>query len=311
MKERNLKRIVLLSIAVLLVFSIVGCTKEKEGIIAEVNGIEITKEEFDNDFEYFKNIYEREYGEDALQQKGQEGKTIEEMLKENVLEKLILEKLIEDESKALNIQVSDEEIEERIEENAIQVGGREKFDEFLESNNITKEFYSDFAKKQIMIDKYRIQLINNINIPEDEAMAFYESNKDNLTLIKVSHILVSNEEEGNKILERLKNGEDFAALATLESLHSISAAQGGDLGYIRRGQMITEFEDKAFSMEIGEISNLVKTDVGYHIIYLKDKKDTYDELKLDIFDILKEQEYINKISELRNKAKVKNYMENK
>jgi parvulin-like peptidyl-prolyl isomerase len=185
------------------------------------------------------------------------------------------------------------------------MGGDEKFDEFLLSNNISKDFFKENMRKEILVDKHKENIIKDINISEEDAKKFYEENKDNLILIRASHILVSSEEEGKKILERLKDGEDFATLATLESLDSVSAAQGGDLGYFRKGQMISEFEDAAFSLEIGETSDLIKTEVGYHIIHLEDRKETYEDLKQDIVDMLKEQEYIEKIRELRNKAKVK------
>jgi parvulin-like peptidyl-prolyl isomerase len=185
------------------------------------------------------------------------------------------------------------------------MGGQEKFDEFLVTNNISKEFFYENMRKEILVDKHKEYIINNINISEKDAKEFFEQNKDNLVKVKASHILVSSEEEGNKILEKLKNGENFATLATLESLDSVSAAKGGDLGYFGKGEMISEFEDAAFSLEIGETSDLIKTEVGYHIIHLEDRKETYEDLKQDIVDMLKEQEYIEKIRELRNKAKVK------
>lgn len=301
----DIKKLGVLLIAFLLMISSFGCSKPKEGVIAEVNGMEITEEEFNGDYQVYKKIYERLLGEDALQQDGQDGKTLEETLQNDILEKLIMEKLVEKETEGMNITVTDEEIQNKLDDYANQMGGDEKFDEFLLSNNISKDFFKENMRKEILVNKHKEYIIKDIDIPEKDVKKYYEENKDNLVAIRASHILVNSEEEGKKILEKLKNGEDFANLATLESLDSISAAQGGDLGYFHRGQMISEFEDAAFSLKVGEISDLVKTEVGYHIIYLEDKKETYEDLKSDIIDVLKEQEYVEKIRELINKAKIK------
>lgn len=82
------------------------------------------------------------------------------------------------------------------------------------------------------------------------------------------HILVATEEEANSVLERLNDGEDFAVLAAELSLDSGSAVSGGDLGWFGRNRMVTEFEEAAFELEEGEISQPVKTTNGWHIIQL-------------------------------------------
>ncbi len=92
------------------------------------------------------------------------------------------------------------------------------------------------------------------------------------TYVKASHLLVKTEEEAKKIKEEILNGKDFASAAREVSLCP-SGQNGGDLGYFTKGQMVKEFEDAAFSMNIGDISNPIKTQFGYHLIYLTDKKD--------------------------------------
>lgn len=92
------------------------------------------------------------------------------------------------------------------------------------------------------------------------------------TFVKASHLLVKTEEEAKKLREEIVNGKDFAAVAKEVSLCP-SGQNGGDLGYFTYGQMVKEFEDVAFSMEVGEVSNPIKTQFGYHLIYLTDKKD--------------------------------------
>lgn len=92
------------------------------------------------------------------------------------------------------------------------------------------------------------------------------------TFVKASHLLVKTEEEALKLKEEIAAGKDFAKVAQEVSLCP-SGQNGGDLGYFTKGQMVKEFEDACFSMEVGEVSNPIKTQFGYHLIYLTDKKD--------------------------------------
>jgi len=92
------------------------------------------------------------------------------------------------------------------------------------------------------------------------------------TMVKASHLLVKTEEEAKKLKQEIENGKDFAQAAKEVSLCP-SGQNGGDLGYFSRGQMVKEFENAAFAMNVGEVSNPVKTQFGYHLIYLTDKKD--------------------------------------
>ncbi len=84
--------------------------------------------------------------------------------------------------------------------------------------------------------------------------------------IKCSHILVKKQSESLAILEKLKNGEKFGKLAREFSIDSGSAKRDGSLGYFGRGKMVKSFEEAAFKLEVGEISEPVKSEFGYHII---------------------------------------------
>lgn len=304
----NKKNLLIITMIMILSLGLFGCNKNTEGLVAQVNGETITEEEFNADYQVFKTLYEKQLGKDALQQVGPDGKTLEQSLKDSILEKLIMERIVAKEAEAMNIGISDEEVALPLEGYINELGGQEKFDEFLKNNEITKEFFEDNMRKELLVDKHKEQFLNGVTITDEEARDFFEENKENLVILRASHILVETEEEGNAIIEKLNNGEDFATLATLESLDSVSAAEGGDLGYFGKGSMIAEFEEAAMALEEGEISNLVKTEVGYHIIQLHERKDTFEELIDEIINLLKEQEYLAAIQKLRDDAKVEKYL---
>ena len=307
----NIKKILIISLILVFAIGLGGCVnKNVEGLVAEVNGEPVTQQEFDDEYAIYKNQFEAQLGEGALGQAHPEGGTYGEVLGVNILEKLIMEKLVEKESTALNITVSDEEIETKMAEYVEEMNGQEKFNEFLESIQLSEEYFKANLRKEILFDKYRAEVLKDVSVSEDSIKEYFEANKENLVVIRASHILVDSEEKGLTALGRLNNGEDFEKVAKDVSMDG-SAQIGGDLGYFPKGQMIPEFEDAAFELKEGETSGLVKTEVGYHIIKLADKKDSYEDLKDDIALVLKEDAYKGKMQELRDKAKVEKYMDPK
>lgn len=91
------------------------------------------------------------------------------------------------------------------------------------------------------------------------------------TEVRASHILVSTEDEANKLREEIISGKDFAAVAA-EYSQCPSGSAGGDLGFFGKGMMVKPFEDAAFELEVGEISKPVQTQFGWHLIVVTDKK---------------------------------------
>ncbi len=303
------KKIFGICLILILAISIIGCSNKEEGLIAKVDGEGITEEEFNTRFEIFKSISEQQLGEGVLDQVNEEtGKTREEELKEDILEMLIMERLIANEASKANIEVTDDEFNMVMSHYIEMMGGEEEFNKSLEDSLLTREFLEENIKKDILINKHKDYFIQNASVTEEEAREFFEENKDDLVVIRASHILVKTEEEGKGILERLNQGEDFAKLAEELSADKASSVLGGDLGYFGKGSMIAEFEEAAFALNPGETSDLVKTEVGYHIIRVEDKKDTFESLKDDIISFLKEQKYYDNLQEIREKAKVKIFL---
>ena len=131
---------------------------------------------------------------------------------------------------------------------------------------------------------------------------------------RASHILVSSEPEAKKVLERLQKRESFEAVAKEVSIDP-SKANGGDLGYFTEGQMIPDFEAACFKLEIGQTSGILKTQFGYHIIKLTDKKpsqaktlsEVSDQVRLRLMDMKKMEKLQDIVKELREKASITIY----
>lgn len=170
--------------------------------------------------------------------------------------------------------------------------------------------------KENFINQYAInKIMQEATVTDEEVEKFYKDNEEEFgesNMVKASHILVEDLEEAKKIKSKLDDGADFADLAQ-EYSSCPSKDKGGDLGFFGKGAMVKEFEDAAFAMEVGEISEPVKTQFGYHIIKVTDKKvEPKQELKA-IMERLrqsltkrKQQEvYVKKINDLRTKYDVK------
>lgn len=298
-----------LCMIVALLLIITGCSNNNENLVATVNGEEITKEDFDSNYNVYKYFRERQLGEGALGQIGQDGKTLGEVLRNEILEELIMEKLISAEMAKVGITVTDEEIDLIYKDYELSMGGKENLENFLKETNTSDEFFNRFLERISLFDKSRIQFMEGIHISEDEQREFFASHKDELTSVRAKHILVATEEEGNKILKKIHGGEDFSNLAIMESQHVVSAVNGGDLGYFGRGDFISEFEDAAFNLQVGEVSDLVKTEIGYHIIYLEDKKDDFEDLQEETIHVMKELKYLENREDLRLNAKVRKFVD--
>ncbi len=154
------------------------------------------------------------------------------------------------------------------------------------------------------------QLKDNVSVTDEDAKAYYNEHLDKYSTAeqrKVSHILVQgdDEEKAQAILDQLNNGADFTAVAKEQSEDVGSAEQGGSLGWIEHDVMDPAFEEAAFSLEnVGDVSGLVKSSFGYHIIKLDDVKapesKPFDDVKSDIVAELSEQQALDSYYELQN-----------
>nr|WP_264357635.1 peptidylprolyl isomerase [Halothermothrix orenii] len=156
--------------------------------------------------------------------------------------------------------------------------------------------------------------MEDVSVEESAVREYYDNNKENFkhgTQIKARHILVETEKEAREILNELENGADFGEMAK-EYSTGPSSKNGGDLGYFGKGRMVPEFEEAAFALKVGQISDPVKTQYGYHIIKVEDKVEEgitpFDEVKDKIKNNLLQQKqqtaWNNFLKELRDKAEI-------
>jgi len=129
--------------------------------------------------------------------------------------------------------------------------------------------------EQVLQKSYMKQIMEQVKIGDDEIQSYYNHNKDKYQKeeqVKAKHILVKTEEDAKTIQEELKTGKDFTELAKEKSTCP-SGRSGGDLDWFGKGQMAPEFEKAAFSLQKGQISDIVHTNFGYHIIKIDDRKE--------------------------------------
>jgi foldase protein PrsA len=256
--------------------------------VAVVNGEEITRDEL------FETMYSLS-GTEAL-------------------DELITRELIEQEAATKEIIVSNEDIDAEIKSIVDENfnGSEEELQSVLEYYGITMDSLRNDARLNLLIEKLAEQ---RIDTSEEKARQFFENNSDLFDQpeeIEARHILVETEEEAVEVTARLNEGEDFAALAQEYSIDQSNKDEGGYLGYFGRGEMVEQFEIAAFNLGVGEISEPVATEFGYHIVEILDRheeeKAVYEEVSNEVFETMADEQMNEEINlilqELHEKAEI-------
>jgi peptidyl-prolyl cis-trans isomerase C len=170
------------------------------------------------------------------------------------------------------------------------------------------------AEKKIVADEYLRREVKK-KITDEQLKKDYDAYAAKFKgeeEVRASHILVKTEKEALDIIKQVKGGADFAKLAAEKSLDKGAAAQGGDLGYFAKGQMVPEFEKAAFAMKTGDVSTKpVKTEFGYHVLKVVDKRtskpETFETLKPRIEAEASKKAAQELVKELMQKADVQRF----
>jgi peptidyl-prolyl cis-trans isomerase C len=206
---------------------------QKADVLAKVGGVSITLDDYYNDLQALPD-----YAKQMFQGEGGREKFLDEVVKKEMLYQQALKEGIDKDP---------------------------KFSRQVEN----------FKKLTLISDLLQKEIMDKAKVSENDVKEYYDKHKQEFAAtsrIRASHILVKTEAEAEKVLARLKKGEKFAAIAKEVSIDKPSAANGGDVGYFSRGDMVPEFERAAAGLKVGETSGPVKTSFGYHIIKVTDKK---------------------------------------
>ncbi len=299
--------VVILSLAFLLASP--ACTADEkeaktenqtDSYVAIVNGEKIPQERLDQKLSLIKKR--------AASSGQQLDESRLESIKEDMVNNMVEKELLYQKSQEIGIEVEPAAIDSQMQQFKQQFPDENQYKQQLSALGYTEELLRSEIETNMAIQKLIEQEIaSDIEITDEELNAYYENNPDQFETpeqVKARHILIKTDAEADeaekqaarkKIKElekRIEEGEKFSEVAKEES-ECPSSERGGDLGYFSKGQMVKPFEEAAFSLAVGNVSDVVETRFGYHLIKAEDKKTaskkTFDEVKDQIKQQLEQQ----------------------
>ena len=259
---------------------------QQEPIAAQVNGEPVYWRDYQKQVAEWESAF-------IGQNEGLDEQEQKEMLaqgRRQVLNVMIEQTLIEQAAAREGVVISDAEVDAVIARDIQENGGEAQFKSWLEANQWTHEEYKT-RQRSMMISSQMFERVTS-NVPTKAEQ------------VHVRHILVATEEEASKILTQLQGGADFAVLAREHSLDPSTKESGGDLGFFSTGTLVVpEVEEAAFSLSVGQTSDVIHTAMGYHIIEVLERVQDMD-LTEESWQALKEVTFRRWISELWAAANV-------
>lgn len=284
--------LVVVAVVAILIFagSKIFQPKEGNGIAAIVNGEEILWSQIDKQY-------------NNLPAQLQQIFTHEVLLNQTIDEKLLMQQV-----ESIGVEVNEEELDSLVARVRSQFT-EEELDQTLEAQGLTMESFIKQLAQRLRVNQFLSTQIPELVVTEQDIQDFFTENEDVLgtpEMVSASHILVNSSELAEEVLTKLEAGEDFAALAAEYSMDG-TAQTGGDLGFFPKGVMVPEFEEAAFSLEIGEVSVIVETDFGFHIITVTGKREAVEANLDDLRATIKFNLLDTKLRE--NQDKFNDYMQ--
>lgn len=334
-----MKRVLLTLLASALIFS--GCGFKKD-VIIKVNNQAITKAQFDKAYQKAsKNSQLAQMGIDIPED---ENNLMYLMVKDRVINELIVKELVRQEMEKRNITVSNDETKKERQKMIDKIGSKEKFNDILNQNGISNSQFEEDLAQEIKMKKL-VNIIHPVKVTDAQAKAFYNKNVSKFKYpdkVRASHILIAanpvemkehlkskntsmTEEEINikvqeemlqryqkavSIEKQIKNTpEKFEAIARDESDDTVTAKNGGDIGFFAQKDMVKPFADVAFKQKPNTISEVVQTPYGFHIIKVTDRKAAGQEPFLKVKEQLKQyiaaQEQVKALEQYLNGLKAR------
>lgn len=291
---------------------------------ALVNGKVISHDDFNREYEVYKKHYSAKspnLPDDFLKR-----------LRAQVVNEMVNQELLYQASQKQKVNVSDATVEKEVANFQKRFPEPNMFQKWLESMRFTEdEFKAQFTKRitvRALVDK---EIVSKISIKDEEAKTYFDNQPDKFhedESVRARHILIKLDKTADDkakakarkelldIKKKILAGEDFVELAKSHS-QGPSAPRGGDLGYFKRGQMVKPFDMVAFKLAVNEVSDIVETQFGYHLIKVLDHKKAtkpkFEEVKKKAKQILR-NERIQKevgvyIQELRKEATIETFVD--
>ncbi len=288
----------------LLILAVPVMAEDLAGVVAVVDGQEITLGELDeviNMQDFMMQLYQLNPGFTQLLITSESGQNLINEFRKSQLDQYVMQVLLSQETEKRNITISEEReneifenrLQQIISENsitkeqllqAIQQQGIASFDEY-------KQIFLENSRKFILIEELQVQVVSEATVSDSEAKEYYDNNQNffkSEESVHVRHILVDTKEKAEELLAELQNGADFVELAKENSVGP-TGPSGGDLGFITRGQTVDAFDEVAFTLGIGELSGVVETEFGFHIIKAEDKREAGVVPFEEVLEVLKGQ----------------------
>ena len=311
----------------LLCISSVGCSSKLNStdVVATVNGNDITVKQFQSTLALYKQSLESMYGSTIWDTEVEEGVKYKDKFKDIMLDQMIDIEAVCEQARKEKLVPTKEEVDKAFNDLKKNIDADKEYKNELKEMGIDDTYLRNQQEQDLIIQKYKENFDKNVKITDEEMKKYYDEHKKDYYKdeVNASHILISTVDDNGKplseakkkeakkkaeeVLKKAKSGEEFSELAKEYSDDPGSAANGGDLGYFTKGQMVQPFEEAAFSLKPGEISGLVESEYGYHIIKVYDKIDkqlSFDEVKDQIKNTLMENKYMENIESISKKAKV-------
>jgi peptidyl-prolyl cis-trans isomerase C len=318
-RRRDLIILLMLSLLILMAWGVRSqpARGSSADVAAKVNGVPITTLELNRSFQAHVQVPYSTVQEDPR---------AKEMLRQ-ILDNLIDRELLLQRAKALKMAVPAQQVDTQMQELQKRFPSQEAFEKVLTAQNLTRDAVKKDVESQLLRQQLvQKEILDKVNVSTGDVQTFYDKNKDKYVeeeQVRARHILIRVPPEASPAddarlkgkaddaLKRAKQGEDFAALAT-ELSEDGSKENGGDLGFFPRGRMVPAFEEVAFTLQPGQTGEVVRTQFGYHIIKVEERKTgralSFDEAKSQVKDDLTQQQtyerYQQYMAGLRNKAKV-------
>jgi foldase protein PrsA len=202
------------------------------------------------------------------------------------LQSLVSEELVRQEGDKAGVEVTDADLDKELASIKKSFPSEAEFEQALIQYNITLDKLKEDMKIQALLRK---MLEPQVKVSDEDVKTYYDTNLESLKTpeqVRASHVLLKTKEEAEAVLAELKNGGDIAKIAKEKSEDTGSKETGGDLDFFSKGMMEEPFETAAFAMKVGDLSSVVETSHGFHVIKLTDRKaavtPTLDEKKVEI-----------------------------